>query len=376
VTDSLPIYNSRITKTYLEFIKKRYPDLDIDYLLEYAGMTKYEMEDPAHWFSQDQMDRFQDALVEKTGNQNIAREAGRYTTSHKGMGPLKQYTLGLMSLTSVYLLMGKVAPIMSRAANIKTKKIGPNKVEIVATPNPGVNEKPYQCENRIGIFESLAELFTDKYANVDHPLCFHRGDRSCRYIIKWEKTASSLWKRIRNYSLLIGIIVCLGLFFVLPLMTWGTVALLCSVISLLLTIHSGQLQNKELAETIKTQGDTAKDLLDEMAIRHNNALLIQKIGQATASILNTDSLLEAVVKIVEMHIDFDRGMIMVSDSDKTRLFYTAGYGYDEDKENILRQTAFHLDNPESKGVFVVAFRNQKPFLSPRCSVTDMRTHRL
>ncbi len=362
MTDSIPVYNSKITKTYIEYIKKRYPDLDIDYLLEYAEMTKYEIEDSAHWFSQDQADRFQEIVVKKTNNPTIAREAGRYTTSHEGMGPAKQHILGFIRPTSVYLLMEKLYPILSRGATIKVKKMGSNKVEIVSTPKPGIKEKPYQCENRIGIFESLAELFTDKYANVDHPSCFHRGDSSCRYIIKWEKTASSLWKRIRNYSMLIGIIVCLGLFFVLPLKDWHTAVILCSVIPLLLTIISDQLQNKELSETIKTQGDTAKDLLDEMSIRHNNALLIQKIGQTTASILNTDNLLDAVIKIVEMHIDFDRGMIMLCDSDKTRLFYTAGYGYNKDKENLLRQTEFHLDNPESKGVFVVAFRNQKPFL--------------
>jgi PAS domain S-box-containing protein len=55
-------------------------------------------------------------------------------------------------------------------------------------------------------------------------------------------------------------------------------------------------------------------------------------------------------------------MIMLADSDKTRLFYTAGYGYNQNIERLLRITEFHLDNPESKGVFVVAFRNQKPFL--------------
>jgi len=123
VADTSPLYNSRITKTYLEYIKKSYPDLDIESILEYAGMTGYEVEDQAHWFSQDQADRFQEILVKKTGNPDIARDAGRFTTSHKGIGAVKQYTLGLMSLTSVYLLMGKVAPIISRAADIKTKKI-------------------------------------------------------------------------------------------------------------------------------------------------------------------------------------------------------------------------------------------------------------
>jgi hypothetical protein len=40
VSDTSPLYNSRITKTYIEYIKNSYPDLDIDSILEYAGMTK------------------------------------------------------------------------------------------------------------------------------------------------------------------------------------------------------------------------------------------------------------------------------------------------------------------------------------------------
>jgi len=362
VTDRLPLYNSKITKTYLEYIKKSYPDLDLDTVLEYAEMTKYEVEDPAHWFSQHQADRFQEALVKQTDNSNIAREAGRYTTSHEGMGPAKQHILGFIKPTSVYLLMEKLYPILSRGATIKAKKLGPNKVEIVSTPKIGVNEKPYQCENRIGIFESLAELFTNKFANVQHPLCFHVGNKSCHYIITWEKTASIIWKRIRNYSLLISIIISMGLFFVLPLITWSAFTLLCFLVTMAFSFYSDQLEKKELSETIKTQGFTAKDLLDEMNIRHNNALLLQEIGKATSSIIDIDKLIKTVVRIMEMHIDFDRGMIMLADSDRTHLSYTAGYGYVKEKEKLLQQAEFHLDNPESKGVFVVAFKDQKPIL--------------
>jgi len=362
VTDSSPLYNSRIIKTFLEYLRKSYPDLNIDSVLEYSEITKYEVEDPAHWFSQSQTDRFHEALVEKTGNPNIAREAGRYTTSYEGMGPVKQYTLGLMSLTSVYLLMGKVYPIMSRGATISARKLGPNKVEIVSTTNPGVNEKPHQCENRIGVFESLAKLFTDSLANVDHPLCFHKGDEACRYVITWEKTASIIWKRIRNYSLLISIAISLILFFVMPLMTWIALVLLCSFITMTLSFLPEYFEKKELAKTVETQGDVAQDLLDEMNIRHNNALLIQEIGKATSSIIDIDKLIKTVVRIMEMHIDFDRGMIMLTDNDRTHLSYTAGYGYVKEKEKLIQQAEFHLDNPESKGVFVVAFKDQKPFL--------------
>ncbi|MGD9234601.1 MAG: hypothetical protein PVH67_12165, partial [Desulfobacterales bacterium] len=244
VSDTSPLYNSRITKTYIEYIKNSYPDLDIDSILEYAGMTKYEVEDQAHWFSQNQVDRFNKILISKTGNPNVARDVGRFTTSHKGMGSVKQYTLGLMSLTTVYLLMEKVYPILSRAVDVKTKKLGPNKVEIVSAPKPGVNEKPYQCENRIGGFESLSKLFTDRMANVAHPLCFHKGDNACHYIITWEKTTSSIWKRIRNYSLLTSIALSVSLFFTLPPTTWGILVILCSLITLSIAFISEYLEKK------------------------------------------------------------------------------------------------------------------------------------
>ncbi|MFZ0484938.1 MAG: GAF domain-containing protein, partial [Desulfobacterales bacterium] len=361
-SDTTPLYSSRITNSYLEYIKNNYPDLDIDYIFEYAGITKYEVEDPAHWFTQDQTDRFQEILVEKTENPEIAREAGRYSTLQKGMGPAKEQLLGFMKPTSVYLLMAKLYPVMSRAATIKVNKLRDNKVEIIATPNPGVKEKPYQCENRIGVFESVGKLFTESFATVEHPLCYHKGNDFCSYTVSWIRTSSSIWKRIRNYSILFSIVISIGLLFVLPPSTWGILVILFSLITMSFSFFSEYLEKKELSETIKVQSDTAKDLLDEISIRHNNALLIQKMGHATSTILNINDLLKAVANIMEIHIDFDRGMIMLANTDKTRLYYTAGYGYTKEKEEFLKQAEFHLDNPKSKGVFVVAFKDQKPFL--------------
>ncbi|MCK4818802.1 hypothetical protein KA005_23720, partial [bacterium] len=158
--NGLPLYNSRIIKVFFQYLGKYYPDVDIHSLLQYSGITKHAVEDQAHWFTQRQVDLFNEFLVDKTGNQDISREAGRYAASSEAFGPLKQYLLGLINLTSVYLLMEKLYPIMSRGDTIKAKKLGSQKVEIVATPKPGVDEKPYQCENRIGMFESVAKLFT------------------------------------------------------------------------------------------------------------------------------------------------------------------------------------------------------------------------
>jgi PAS domain S-box-containing protein len=362
VSDTLHLYNSGITKTYLAFLEKTYPDLNIDSIINYSGMAKYEIEDPAHWFSQEQADRFQEILIKKTGNSNIAREAGRYVMSYEGLGPGKKYALGLMNLSTVYLLMRKFYPLMSRASDIKTKKLGPNKVEIISTPKSGVIEKPYQCENRIGIFESIAKLFTNRLADIDHPWCFHKGDKACHYIVSWKKTASLIWRRVRNYFILISLVASLPLFFILPLTTWEILLILFSLITLICAFLSEYFEKKELIKTVETQGDAAKDLIDEINIRHNNALLIQKVGQATSSILIIDELIKKVIEIIEEHMDFDRGLVMLGNPNKTRLFYSAGYGYDHETELFLRQSEFHLDNPRSQGVFIVAFKNRKPVM--------------
>jgi len=360
--DNSPIYNSRIIKVYLEYLGTHYPDIDIDDVLNHAKMTKYEVEDPAHWFSQNQTDLFQEALLSRTGNPNIPREAGRYAVSSEGMGALKQYTLGLMSLRSVYLLMDRVYSKMSRGATVKTMKFGSRKVEIISTPKPGVNEKPYQCENRIGTFESIAKMFTGRLAKIEHPSCFHKGDECCRYIITWEKTRSLIWRRVRNYSFSICILLSLALFFIMPILSWIGFFLACAFLTTTISIYCDYLEKKELVRIIETQGDVAQDRLDDINIRYNNALLVQEIGQATSTILNIDELLNTVASVMEKRLDFDRGMIMLVGREKALLHHMAGYGYNKEQEELLRQTSFELDDPKSSGVFVVSFKEQKPFL--------------
>ena len=362
MSESEPLYNSRVTKIYIQYVQKNYPDIDVDSVLDELGIAKYEIEDPAHWFTQDQQDRLHDVLVAHTGNPNIAREAGRYATSSEGLGATKQYALGLMSPTAAYQFIEKIYVLMSRGANVSAKKIGTNQVEITTIPRPGVKERPYQCENRTGQFESVARLFTDKFAQIDHPSCVHKGDSCCRYIITWAKSPKILWTLVRNYLLLISAIALPILYFTLPYLTWGVVVLACAFFTVLLSYGSLRYEKKVLARMIETQKEAAQDNIGESNIRYNNALMVQEIGQATASILDIDRLLKTVAGVMEKRLDFDRGMIMLVNKEKTVLRYSAGYGQNQPEEDILRNTQFHLNKPESKGIFVVAIREQKPFL--------------
>lgn len=357
-----PLYNSRIIKIFLKFIREEYPKLDIDRLLKLSGITTYELDDQGHWLTQRQVDQFHDALVRESGNSNIAREAGRYAATSEGTGATKQYTLGLMKVSTVYLLMSKVYPLLSRGAQIRTKKLSRNRVEIISIPYAGVEEKPYQCENRIGMLEAVAKLFTDTFAKVDHLSCIHKGDECCRYIVSWEKTPSHVWKMLQFYAILFSVASSVGLYFLLPLANWAIFVLSSAVLVLGLSFFSERAEKRELSKTIVAQGDAAKDVLDETNIRYNNAIFVQEIGQAISKILDIDRLLETVTNVMEKRLDFDRGMIVLANDEKTRLEYRGGYGYDPKLEGLLRSAGFHLDKPHSRGVVVRSYKEQKPFL--------------
>ncbi|MBA3028188.1 MAG: response regulator [Desulfobacteraceae bacterium] len=358
-----PIYNSRITKIYIEYLNKTYPEIDINAIIAHAGMTDDEIKDQAHWFSQNQVDRFQDAVSKETNNPDVAREAGRYAfATSDALGIAKYYMLGLLNLSSLYFLISKVYSVFSRAVTISAKKRGANQVEIVSIPLKGVVEKPYQCLNRIGSFESVAKLFTSSFANINHTECIHKNGQCCRYIVTWEKNKSYAWNKIKNYSLILTCLISVLSFTFLPTKDSIILCFMFSLLSSFFFIGAKHVENGELQKKAETQGSLAKDLLDEMAIRHNNAILIQEIGQAAASIFDIDLLIQAVMKSMQMHMDFDRGLVLLTNETKTKLTFKAGYGYIKEKEILLRQTEFNLENNESKGAFVLAFKNQEPFL--------------
>jgi PAS domain S-box-containing protein len=356
------LYNSRLARIYLEYLRFQYPDIKADHLLAHAGMTKMEVEDPAHWFTQRQVDRFHDILLSETGNENISRDVGRYASSSDGLGLVKRYALGFINPANIYVLTGKLIPLLTRGAAIRTRRLGATKVEIAATPYPGVQEKQYQCENRLGSLESIGLQFSKQYAKVEHPECFHRGDTCCRYIISWDKAPSMFWKHIRNISLLFDLVAAGPLLFYLPVWTGVAAVLGLGLKTALIAIYGLHLEKADLTRTVVAQGDAAQEHIHDVNTRYSNALLVQEVGNATATILNKDELITTIMAIMQNRLNFDRGAIMLANAEGSRLDYIAGYGFGPEKELILKGIRFNLTHPDSKGIFVRSFWDQKPLI--------------
>jgi len=359
------IYNSRLIKLWVEFLKTKYPHIDSKELLEYADIQDYELGDEGHWLTQRQGDRFYKKVLELTNNPNIAREAGRYFAVPGSAGYLWQYTFGNLGAASgaatVYRLVPYASKFLAKSSDYTFKKLSSNKVEITSKPKEGVKEKKYQCENRQGILEAIALGYTNKLPSIEHPECIFHGGRVCKYIISWEKSYKDLLNRILAFSFF-GFLGTLVFYFFHDPGLALTLLPIFIIVMLLILISKNSLEKSELLNSLSILKDTSDNLIAQMDIHYNSTRLTNEIGQAVSGQASIDDVLKNVVNIAQKRLDFDRGFILLANEDKTRLILRAGFGYIPEIASYFPKAGFHLDFPESQGVFKVSFEQQKPFL--------------
>ncbi|MDC7225690.1 MAG: HD domain-containing protein [Spirochaetales bacterium] len=355
-------YSSRIIDAYVKLLQKRYPSVDLSDIYSYAGMKEYEIVDQAHWFNQEQVDLFYERAVQLTGNKKLAREAGQFFAHFHEGNLLRKYLLSLIGPIGGFEQVEYVSRSFTNYTEYKVKKITRNCVEVSVHLKGDVEEKPYQCENRIGMLEALPMLFNHKLPKIEHPECRFKGGETCRYIISWEDSRAVKARRIESMVIpivAVGNIIAavtnpdLTLSYILPTSIFG---------SLLFYALVKRRQVKELSEKVKSALSTTDELIHQIDLNHNNTKISQELGQAVNEKLSVDEILDEAISITEKGLEFDRGLILLANKGKTALEFRTGYGYHAGYQELLATTAFNLNNPLSKGVFVVCFKERRPFL--------------
>lgn len=356
-----PLYNSRIISSFLRFVERYYPTIDIAELLSYAKMTLYQVEDESYWFNQDQVDLFHERLVDLTRNHNIAREAGRYAVSTDSLGVMKTYALGLVNPSKVCELIRKAVVNITKSCVWESTRLGPTKVQITVTPKPGANEKFYQCENRMGYIESIFSLFKHKLPKIEHTECVFQGGNCCRYIITWRAFQSDVWEKIRNYSALILTAACIGLSFFSAHEVWTATAVLSLIAILGLSYKIWRMQGSELLAAVENLTLSTDTLFDKLNKSAKNAALIHEVGLTLTKQRHIDGILKDVATILERELDYERGMVLLADKEEGILRFRAGFGYSDEQVSSLQKANFRLRS-DSKGALVACFQEQRPFL--------------
>lgn len=360
--NSTPLYNSRIINSYVKYLKKCYEKIDIDKLYEYARMEPYEVADQNHWFTQEQINRFHEKMDALTGASNLAREAGRYAASPESIGVMRQYVLGMANPHTVYKMIGKVTSQFSRSSTYESREISSRKIEIIVTPKESVQEQPYQCENRLGHFESIALIFNNAIPDIEHTECIFKGGKCCRYTISWEGNRSYLFKRVRNVTAAVLAMITAILAVVYPIDEYIYFIPIMFATILVISFLSDKQTKKDLMSSILNLEHSRDDLIQQMEINYNSSQMVHEIGQAINRHIKINDILENVIQILEKRLGYDRCIILFTNDEKTRLVFKAGYGYSDKQLSIVRAAEFDLTKTQSKGVFVTSFREQKPYL--------------
>ena len=357
------LYNSRIVDNYIKLIKSRYNFIDIDQLLQYAGMETYQVADEGSWFTQDQINLFHEKLQKVSGNKNIAREAGAYAASPDALGFMRRYILGLIGPKNAYELVGKYASKFTKSAKFTSTRVAADKVEINVVPNEGVKEELFQCENRFGYWEAISKIFNYKIKSIEHPECIFLGGKSCKYIIEWQESHSATLLKIRNYITIL--LIAFSVILITHASKFIFLLYLSSSFAIIffLNWYAKKYEVDDLRNAVENLNWASENLIEQVHVNYENSLMINEIGQALSKENDLDGILSKVLNVLENRLDYDRGLILLANNDRTRLVSRAGYGYDLDElSKFMMSSGFHLTKKSSKGIFVNCFHQQKPYL--------------
>ncbi len=355
------LYNSFLIDPYIRLISKRYSHLDINEVLTYAEIMPWEAADESHWLTQEQINRFTKRAIELTGNPQLAKEAGQYVFNLESTSFMRSYVLSFTNPHTVFAKIGEVTKQLVRSSTYTSRKLDDTAVEIIVKPQYGSNEEPFQCENRLGLFEATIKAFHYNLVAIEHPECIFNGEPRCRYIVKWSISKTAQMRRWRNISLTLLPLFNSSLLFINPAILLGTVPTSVCLYILLDRLAMGATLD-EVSASVDHLSSSRNQLINQLDANYNNAMLTSEIGHAISLQSSIDKVINKVIKTLEKRLDFDRGMILLANESKTKLSYRAGFGHIDEHRHILQQASFRLDNPTSRGVFVEAFRNQVPFL--------------
>jgi len=357
-----PLYGSRGFAIYLRLLKSKYPHVNIDELLQYAGMEPYQISDDAHFFSQKQTNLFYEKIVELTGNSNIAREAGRYASSPEALGTMQGSIIGFLGPMGFFDLSEKIYNKISKSSLCKARKLSHNKVEVTVTPYPGTVEKPFQCENRLGWLDAVSSLFSLRQFKVEHPKCLFKGDDIEHYIVSWKESPAFILRRIRNIVAGLLGLICLGILLWSPASVFAVALPVSISIVLVLNWLARSLEIKDMRQTIeKMRGDSDK-LVEQIEINYENSLLVNEIGQVLAKESKIEGLFAEVANILEKRLDYDRCMLLLPNNQKGALEFKAGYGFAGAELESIKNAAYSLDKSHQNGLFTGVFFTREPAL--------------
>lgn len=297
--------NSRVI---IEFVKRQYPELmenlldDLDPFFDTLGDVEEFLLDEHNWISQKVCVKLFERVRLFSGKPDIARYIGRESVIHRRFGYIENIFIKAIGNPHLSILR---APYINAKLN-KTKT-----VEIVKADKThavirlkwfkGLGSTKDICLYNQGIYESIPTIWGLPLAKVIEHKCFFLGDDYCEYAFEWTK--KPFWENISN---------------IFP--------------------HRQEVLKDSIAELEREKAHLGRKYLEvenlnkELEKRIERLTSLNACSKATASILDTDVLLDIVMSLIVNVMNFDRAILMLIDKDSRQLKPVKGAGGESEND--------------------------------------------
>lgn len=313
------VVNCLNSRAIIGYVKRHFPELrdsllaNLDPFFDTIDNVEEFLTDEHNWISQELCSKLFERVRLHSGNPLVAREIGRESILYRRLGYIENIFIKAIGHPHLSIL---------RASAINEKLNHTKRVEIVesdwshATVRlkwvAGLGSTKDICLYNIGIYEAIPTIWGLPLATIREHKCFFDGDDCCEFTVEWEKKS----------------------FF----------ALIFGVFS----------RRREVLKDTLAELEREKELMVRKYIEINNlnAELKKRIerltsldacAHATASILDTDKLLDVVMSLVINVMQFDRALIMLVDEEKHALVPVKMAGAPDEEIPSLRSYAISLD---------------------------------
>lgn len=307
------------SRAVIRYVQRHYPELmetlllDLDPFFDTIDNIEEFLTDEHNWISQVVCVKLFERVRLHSGNPEVARDIGRESILYRRLGYVEN--IFIKALGHPYLSVSRAPAINAKFNKTKT-------VEIIKSDwshavvrlkwFPGLGSTKDICLHNLGVYESIPTIWGLPQAKITEHSCYFDGDEYCEFIMEWGKK--------NLLALLFGILT-----------------------------RRREVFRESLAELEREKELMVKKYFEighlniELKKRIERLTSLDACSKATASILDTDKLLDIVMSLITNVMQFDRALIMLVDEERRFLVPVKITGDPSQQISSLRHYSIPLD---------------------------------
>jgi signal transduction histidine kinase len=196
--------HSLFLRPFLDDAQAKLGREEVRALLARFGVTEAQLRDETAWVSLHFCEDFFEALIEAGEDVGMFDRCGRLAVSPRYGGILRPLFRAVGDPLFAYRQVAQSTGRFNKVGLMTLKDARPGFVSLEYQPRLGApwERGTYVCRARSAQLAALPLLFDVPPAEVEHPVCLHRGGAVCRYDLQWREYGN---RRASRLALLAGV---------------------------------------------------------------------------------------------------------------------------------------------------------------------------